>query len=153
MLRSAARRSARSADDAPEFYKSIVAEICSRVENNANREFEAIWREHEANPTTPKTLICDALSEKIVVIRTNILKSNVFEDKKFLRYVMLNYTPQTLQKTVPIDTIMERVPANYQHAICAMWLASDYVYKNGSKGNEFDFFQFMQKHYEQAAKI
>ena len=145
--------SARSADDAPEFYKSIVAEICSRVENNANREFEAIWREHEANPTTPKTLICDALSEKIVVIRTNILKSNVFEDKKFLRYVMLNYTPQTLQKTVPIDTIMERVPANYQHAICAMWLASDYVYKNGSKGNEFDFFQFMQKHYEQAAKV
>lgn len=145
--------SARSAEDAPEFYKKLVQEICSRVENNARREFEAIWREHEASPTKPKTLICDALSEKIVVIRTNILKSNVFEDHQFLKYVMLNYTPKTLQGAVPIETLMERVPANYQHAICSMWLASDYVYTTGSNGNEFDFFQFMQQHFEAAKKI
>jgi glutamate dehydrogenase len=145
--------SAKSETDAPQFYKDIVKEICARVELNANREFEAVWREFEASPTTPKTLICDALSEKIVTVRTNILKSNIFEDRNFLRYVMVSYTPKTLLNAVPIDVLMSRVPANYQHAICAMWLASDYVYKYGAHGTEFDFYQFMQYHSKAAEAI
>jgi len=53
---------------------------------------------------------------------------------------------------VPIDTLMQRVPAKYQHAICAMWLASDHVYKTGARGTEFDYFQFMQGHFNAATK-
>eukprot|EP00331_Platyophrya_macrostoma_P009142 CAMPEP_0176424938 /NCGR_PEP_ID=MMETSP0127-20121128/11120_1 /TAXON_ID=938130 /ORGANISM="Platyophrya macrostoma, Strain WH" /LENGTH=994 /DNA_ID=CAMNT_0017806061 /DNA_START=97 /DNA_END=3081 /DNA_ORIENTATION=+ len=145
--------SAKSEADAPEFYKSLVKEICDRVERNAKREFEAVWRAYEAKPTEPKTLICDALSEKIVTVRTNILHSNIFEDKRFLRYVMASYAPKTLLGVVPVDTMMARVPANYQHAICAMWLASDYVYTYGAHGTEFDFYQFMENHAAEAAKL
>ena len=140
--------SAKNETDAPQFYKELVKEICSRVENNAAREFEAIWKAHLANPTKPKTEICDELSEKIVLIRTNVLKSNIFANQQFLRFVIDAYTPKTIKTVVPIDTLMERVPKAYLHAICSMWIASDYVYKFGSAGTEFDFFEYMQGEFD-----
>lgn len=142
--------SAKNENDAPQFYKDLVKEICARVENNAHREFEAIWKAHLAQPGKPKTEICDELSEKIVLIRTNVLKSNIFADKQFLRFVIDTYTPKTIKTVVPVDTLLQRVPEAYLHAICAMWIASDYVYKYGSAGTEFDFFEHMQREFELA---
>jgi glutamate dehydrogenase len=140
--------SAKNEKDAPQFYKDLVEEICSRVEHNARREFDAIWREYEANPLRPKTLICDDLSRKIVEIRQHILNSDIFDDKKFMFYVINQYAPNTLKYTVPVGTIVQRVPEKYLRAIGAIYLASDYVYTKGSSGNEFDFFQSMRKHFE-----
>eukprot|EP00455_Lapot_gusevi_P048850 TRINITY_DN6819_c0_g2_i8.p2 TRINITY_DN6819_c0_g2~~TRINITY_DN6819_c0_g2_i8.p2 ORF type:complete len:148 (+),score=51.25 TRINITY_DN6819_c0_g2_i8:219-662(+) len=144
--------SAKNENDAPQFYKDLVKEICARVENNAHREFEAIWKAHLAQPGKPKTEICDELSEKIVLIRTNVLKSNIFADKQFLRFVIDTYTPKTIKTVVPIDTLLQRVPEAYLHAICSMWIASDYVYKYGSAGTEFDFFEYMQREFDLARK-
>jgi len=127
----------------PAFYKSYVQEIVKRVDENAQREFDAIWREWEKNPSQPKTLIADALSNKNVQIRANMLASDIFQNKDLVRYVLLEYTPKTLLEVVPINTLMERVPENYQHAICAMYLASRYVYETGVHSNEFDFFSYM----------
>lgn len=143
--------SAKSATDAPEFYKKYVKEIEARVVENAEKEFEATWRNWKLNPSRPKTLIIDALSSRNVEIRKNILSSDLFQDKKLVRYVMHEYTPKTLLEVVNVDTVMKRVPVNYQHAICAMWLASNYVYSTTLDSNEFDFFRFMTEVSQKAA--
>lgn len=135
--------SANSATDAPVFYQNYVKEIMERVEENARREFDAIWRESERHPGKPRTLISDELSTKNVEIRSHLLNSDLFKSEVLMRYVMQAYTPRTLLEVVPIETILQRVPTNYQRAICAMWLASRYVYDAGIDSNEFDFFTFM----------
>lgn len=144
--------SAKGATDAPEFYKKYVQEILDRIEENAKLEFEAIWREWEKNPAQPKTLIADALSSKNVKIRANMLSSDIFDNKELVRYVMEQYAPKTLKEVVPVDVMLQRVPENYQHAICAMWLASRYVYQTGIDSNEFDFFRYMTEIGHQVAK-
>nr|AAD02872.1 glutamate dehydrogenase [Trypanosoma brucei] len=140
-------------NNVPEFYKKYVLDIIERIESNARREFEAIWREQQVQEGMPKTLIADSLSEKNVRVRASILSSDMCENKELVRYVLSNYTPKTLLEVVPLETLMERVPLEYQKAICAMWLASEYVYTTGISGNEFDFFTFMTKHMEQAKHI
>nr|AGT02522.1 glutamate dehydrogenase [Herpetomonas muscarum] len=127
----------------PDFYKRYVQEILERLEHNAELEFDAIWREWEKNPSQPKTLIADALSAKNVDIRANMLASDLFKNEKLVRYVMSQYAPKTLLEVVPVEKLCERVPQNYQHAICAMWLASRFVYSTGMHSNEFDFFTYM----------
>ncbi|KAG5504625.1 hypothetical protein JIQ42_06463 [Leishmania sp. Namibia] len=144
--------SAKSATDAPEFYKRYVQEILDRIEENAKLEFNAIWREWEKDPNQPKTLIADALSRKNVQMRANVLGSDIFQNRDLVRYVMDQYALKTLKEVVPVDVMLERVPKNYQHAICAMWLASRYVYQTGVDSNEFDFFRYMTEVYANAAK-
>ncbi|KAG5509131.1 hypothetical protein JKF63_06140 [Porcisia hertigi] len=144
--------SAKSATDAPEFYKKYVQEILDRIEENAKLEFKAIWREWEKDPQQSKTLIADALSRKNVQIRKNMLSSDIFQNPALVRYVMEQYAPKTLKEVVPVDVMLKRVPENYQHAICAMWLASRYVYQTGVDSNEFDFFRYMTDVYANAGK-
>ncbi|KAG5482907.1 hypothetical protein LSCM1_06943 [Leishmania martiniquensis] len=143
---------AKSATDAPAFYKKYVQEILDRIEANAKLEFNAIWREWEKDTTQPKTLIADALSRKNVQMRANVLSSDIFQNRDLVRYVMDQYALKTLKEVVPVDVMLERVPKNYQHAICAMWLASRYVYHTGVDSNEFDFFRYMTEVYANAAK-
>jgi len=145
--------SAKSATDAPDFYKRYVKEIEKLINEYAKKEFEALWAIWKENPQMPKTLISDSISSRIAQIRANILSSNLFEDKKLVRYIMKEYTPKVLQEAVPIDTVIQRVPVNYQHAICAMWLASNYVYSTSLESNEFDFFRFMTEVNQKAAAM
>ncbi|KPI82732.1 Glutamate dehydrogenase [Leptomonas seymouri] len=81
-----------------------------------------------------------------------MLSSDIFQNRDLVRYVLEQYTPTTLKEVVPIDVIMQRVPENYQHAICAMWLTSRYVYQTGIDSNEFDFFRYMTEVSNQVAK-
>ncbi|RNF15104.1 glutamate dehydrogenase [Trypanosoma conorhini] len=144
---------AESPEKLPEFYKNYVKDIIARVESHALREFDAIWRDHESHPGMPKTIIADTLSSKNVKVRASILASDVFKNQKLVRYILLNYTPKTLLDVVPLEVLMQRVPVAYQHAICAMWLASEYVYSTGMDSNEFDFFSFMSGHIERASAL
>ncbi|ESL06692.1 glutamate dehydrogenase [Trypanosoma rangeli SC58] len=137
----------------PEFYKSYVNDIIARIENNAQREFDAIWRDHESHPGMAKTIIADTLSGKNVQMRASMLASDAFKNQKLVRYILQNYTPKALLDVVPLDVLMQRVPVAYQHAICAMWLASEYVYSTGMDSNEFDFFSFMSVHIERASAM
>jgi len=130
----------------PEFYQRLVKEISSIIYNNARREFELIWRIAQEHPDIPKSIITDRLSRKIVEIRGFIYESSMFDDKKFVRYVLDAYAPKTLKEAVSVDEMMKRVPENYQRAICSIWLASNYVYSKGIDSNEFDFYEFMRTH-------
>lgn len=134
----------------PQFYEELVRDICRIVENNALREFELIWREHLLRPSEPKTNIIDKLSRKIVELRGSIYRSQLFDDKKFVRYILDKYTPPTLLKKVNADVLQERVPENYLKAICSVWLAADYVYTCGVEAGEFEFYDFMRAHRSKA---
>ena len=136
-----------------DFYKAMVEDICSFIEGRADREFELIWKTQQDHPGRPKTLIIDALSRKIVDIRSFILRSNLFDDKKIMRYILDQYTPKTIKTVATLDEIMERVPESYQKAICSVWLASNYVYSYGIDSNEFDFYEFMQGHRSKAVAM
>eukprot|EP00758_Cryptobia_borreli_P011593 Tbor_TRINITY_DN5677_c1_g1::TRINITY_DN5677_c1_g1_i1::g.9098::m.9098/K15371/GDH2; glutamate dehydrogenase len=134
----------------PDFYKRIVKEICEIIENNSRKEFELIWRISQENPKLAKTIITDRLSRKIFEMRSFIYLSSMYEDKKFVRYVLDQYTPKTIKEVVTIDEIIERVPDNYLKAIFSIWLACNYVYDCGIDSNEFDFYDFMRTHRSRA---
>ena len=55
--------------------------------------------------------------------------------------------PPLLVELVGFEKLLqERIPENYLKAIFSKHLASHYVYEYGSDGNEFSFFEFMQRY-------
>eukprot|EP00796_Vickermania_ingenoplastis_P001323 gene1323-769_t len=129
----------------PAFYKKYVQEIVQRVLQNARNEFDAVWSNWERDTKQSRLLVADAISNRIVDVRAHILDSDLFGDKRLVKYILREYVPKTLLEVVPIEKVLERVPVNYQHAICAMWLASHYVYSTPIGSNEFDFFRYMDR--------
>ena len=128
----------------PEFYQKYVAGILLWVHMNARREFDCLWSESRQGRCGGLiTLASDELSTKIVNMRKYIYDSNLFENKKMVRYVLKNFVPPALLEVVPLDTLMQRVPQNYLRAVFAIWLASNFVYSIGLDANEFSFFQYM----------
>jgi glutamate dehydrogenase len=138
---------------APEFYQTQVREICERIEGNARREFECIWRESKTGyKGGSKTLISDELSRKINSIKTFVQNSDMHTDAALFRFVISQYVLPSTLKQVPLDEILTRVPKAYLVAIFAIYIASNFVYETGLEhANEFSFFQFMQKLTSQAA--
>lgn len=137
----------------PDFYTRVVDEIIERIRLNARKEFDAIWREKQRGAFGGvNTLISDALSSKIVAIRQFIYESDLFEAEPALaRYVIGKYTPATMLQKVPVAVMMDRVPKNYLRAIFSIWIASDFVYTNGTSANDFAFFKYMHNLTAQAA--
>lgn len=61
--------------------------------------------------------------------------------------VLKEALPPLLVDLVGFEKLLnERIPVNYLKAIFSKHLASRYVYEYGSEGNEFSFFEFMQKY-------
>jgi glutamate dehydrogenase len=130
----------------PAFYQALVTETCDRLRHNALREFECLWRDVELGFLKGKrTLISDALSEKINEIKTFIQGSSLHSDQVLFRYIVKTYVPATILGLVSLDDVMARVPASYLVAILAIYIASDFVYSTGLSANEFSFFQYMHK--------
>ena len=128
----------------PDFYKRYVEGIVQRVQDNARREFECLWRESRRGKCGGMiTLVSDDLSQRIVNMRKYVYESNLFENKQLVRYILKKYVPLPLQEVVPVDVLMQRVPKNYVRSIFSIWIASDYVYTTGLDANEFTFFQYL----------
>ena len=133
----------------PDFYKHYVEGIKLRIQDNARREFECLWRESRRGKCGGMiTLVSDELSQRIVNMRKYVSESTLFENKQLVRYILKKYVPAALLEIVPIDVLMQRVPTNYVRSIFAIWIASDYVYTTGLDANEFTFFQYLHPHRE-----
>jgi glutamate dehydrogenase len=132
---------------APEFYQKQVEEICERVQMNAAREFECIWREATNNyKGGSKVLISDELSRKINTIKTFVQSSDMHHDAALFKFIISQYVLPSTLRQVSLDEVMKRVPQAYLVAIFAIYIASNFVYDYGLEGsNEFSFFQFMHK--------
>ena len=127
----------------PEFYKEYVAEIKQRIENDADLEFECIWREAERTKT-PRYLLTDAVSDKINTLNLFIQTSSLWDNEKLRKVVLMKAMPKSLTNKLGYDTVVAHVPSSYLQAIFGAYLASRYVYKHGLESNEFAFFEYMQ---------
>jgi len=128
----------------PALYEKYVAEVIQILGRNATKEFECLWNERSKGTKGGlMTLISDDLSSRIVQMRQFIINSDLHKDAKLFRFVMSLYVPTTIQAQVGIDTIIDRLPANYRAAMFAITIASDFNYKSGLSANEFSFFQYM----------
>jgi len=65
----------------PPFYKEYVEQIQERIEENAELEFECIWREHSRSGL-PRCVLTDKLSEKINELNDTITASSLYQDKE-----------------------------------------------------------------------
>jgi len=132
----------------PKFYTAFVQEAIQIIEHNAKREFDCLWEEKRRGSLDGRmTLISDALSSKIVQIRKFISDSSkdLFDDVPLRNYVLNQYLPATLKKSLPLERVLERVPHPYLVAIFAVWISSNFVYTTGLSANEFSFFMYMHE--------
>ncbi|KEF52213.1 NAD-specific glutamate dehydrogenase [Exophiala aquamarina CBS 119918] len=129
----------------PAFYQSYVKEVQETIQRNARLEFEAIWRENE-NTGVPRSTLSDRLSLAITKLDEELQNFGELWDNKPLRVAVFKEAlPRTLQATVGLDKILERVPENYLKAIFGSYMASRFVYEYGATPSQFAFFDFMRK--------
>jgi len=136
----------------PQFYQEYVQEIQDTVEHLADLEFECIWKE-KLKTGRQCYVLTEQVSEKINELNDFVRESDTLWDNVAIRKaVMRQAFPQTLQKLVGLDTLLDKVPESYTRAIFAAFLSSQYVYKHGISANEFSFFEFMQPYFDEAGQ-
>eukprot|EP00823_Brevimastigomonas_motovehiculus_P009933 TRINITY_DN97_c0_g1_i2.p1 TRINITY_DN97_c0_g1~~TRINITY_DN97_c0_g1_i2.p1 ORF type:complete len:973 (-),score=285.40 TRINITY_DN97_c0_g1_i2:147-3065(-) len=126
----------------PQFYKDYVQDIIRFVENNADMEFECIWKEC-ARTGIARNIMTNLVSDKINSINLFIQASPLFGNEKVRRNVLAEAVPQTLQAKLGLETVLKNVPENYLRAMFGCHLACKYVYKYGIASNEYSFFEMM----------
>eukprot|EP01012_Entosiphon_sulcatum_P005565 TRINITY_DN124_c1_g1_i15.p1 TRINITY_DN124_c1_g1~~TRINITY_DN124_c1_g1_i15.p1 ORF type:complete len:994 (-),score=265.99 TRINITY_DN124_c1_g1_i15:454-3435(-) len=128
----------------PEFYQNYVVSVKEKIAQNADDEFECIWREH-LRTKIPRTTLTTLLSNKINDLNDSIQASDLWNNKSLVTSVMKHALPQLLLDRIGIENVMRRVPDAYLRSIFGCYLASQYVYKYGLAKNEAAFWEFMQK--------
>jgi len=130
----------------PEFYKKYVDYSVSHIRENAYLEFEALWKEAEKSGK-PRSIITDELSQMINSINDEVQNSALWENKKFVKNVMLEALPKPLLDLLGLETMLERIPESYLKAIFGAHIASRYVYTYGpSVQSPFAFHEFITKY-------
>lgn len=130
----------------PEFYKRYVVDVQNKIEGNATLEFECIWAESQRDPTIPRCILTDKLSQKINQLNYQIRDSGLWDDQKLVKQMLAEVISPSLQQELGLERIMERLPKAYIESTLSSYLAARYVYTNGLKANEFAFYQFMAKY-------
>eukprot|EP00744_Colponema_vietnamica_P000547 GILI01000975.1.p1 GENE.GILI01000975.1~~GILI01000975.1.p1 ORF type:complete len:1068 (-),score=387.39 GILI01000975.1:8-3133(-) len=129
----------------PAFYETYVTEVQSRIANNADLEFECIWKEKQ-HCNTPNAVLTDSLSVKIVKLQADIERSSLWDDENLRRKVLSEAMPKMLLDKLGLNTIIERLPSAYSKAIFGSWLASRFVYEFGLSAGDLAFYQFLRQY-------
>lgn len=124
---------------APEFYQAYVRAVQEKIKENARLEFEAIWREAELTGT-PRSELSDKLSVAITTLDEELQKSELWNDERTRRNVLADALPDLLIEKIGLDTIIARVPDSYLRAVFGSFLASRFVYEQGSAPSQFAFY-------------
>ena len=122
----------------PPFRKKYIMEIISIIKRNAKMEFEILWKTHQKTGT-PLTKLSDNLSEKIVQMAALVEDSDLFDDCEIRSKVIERHVPPSLLELLGMNTILKRLPANYQKAIFAKILASGFIYAYGDNFSPEDY--------------
>jgi glutamate dehydrogenase len=126
----------------PAAYDQYAREIQGRIIQNADLEFECIWKEHERTGL-PRYILTDKVSNKINTLNDFIHASNLWDNKALRNVVLKELLPKKLQDLVGFDKIVETAPESYLKASFSAYLSSRYVYKYGIDATEFAFFDYM----------
>jgi len=127
----------------PQFYQDYVKEIQSKIERNADLEFDCTWNEN-ARTGKHRYILTDLISDKINELNLFVYDSNLYNNIVIRTNVMRRAIPHSLQRLISLDTVLKRVPETYLKSIFSTYIASRYVYKFGIDANEFAFFDFIQ---------
>ncbi|KAK1932694.1 Glutamate/Leucine/Phenylalanine/Valine dehydrogenase family protein [Babesia divergens] len=112
----------------PEFRTAYISDILAIIRRNARNEFNALWNEG-IRTGKPRCDLTDILSSKIIRLKKDIMDSNtLWEDSDLVMSVMGKVIPHSLQKLIPIESIMQKLPERYMRAMFASYLASTFYY-------------------------
>lgn len=127
----------------PAFYAAYVEEVQRRIDENAQREFECIWKEHERTGTY-YSVLSNLLSERITDLSAKIQESSLWENMVLREKVFEDGFPRILLRKTPKEELLKRLPESYTRAFFASQLASRFVYSAGLSAPEFAFYEFVQ---------
>lgn len=146
----------------PPFYKEYVSVVQEKIRENADNEFEAMWREAGlpscpagtegigfTECSLPLSMISDQVSVAILDFDQQIKDADMLWDNEDLRMKVLGEAiPSNLQKLVPggLATIISRLPLSYSKALFSSCLSSRFIYRQGTKHNQVAFYEFMSKY-------
>lgn len=132
-------------NEIPEFYKNYVVDICNSVEEKATMEFEYIWNAHQL--TGKRNIeITDKLSGDMNELYDLISETDFFDDIKLRRSILNETIPKSCIDLLGLDTLLERIPLNYQKAMFCKHIGAKYYYSCGSNSNIYEFYKFMKKY-------
>ncbi|PVU90824.1 hypothetical protein BB559_004418 [Furculomyces boomerangus] len=135
----------------PQFYQDYVKQVQQRIIQNANNEFECIWREYKRT-NKPKCILTDEVSNAIVSMRSQLETTNLWENIPLRIQVLSDALPKFLLDNLGIEKIIARVPESYLKAIFGGYLASGFIYQYGTEPTQFSFFEYMAPIYTKIAK-
>jgi glutamate dehydrogenase len=132
----------------PEFYNSYVKDVQNIIAENADLEFECIWREAVKFPEKTKSEISDELSLAILDLNIQLQEEDELWRNEELRVAVLKRAfPQLIQgKIGGMDVLMKRLPQNYLKAVFGSFLASRFVYAYGIQPTQMAFFDYMAEY-------
>ncbi|KAL3670726.1 hypothetical protein V7S43_003914 [Phytophthora oleae] len=128
----------------PAFYADYVSEVQKRIDLNAQREFECIWREHERSGTYYSQLT-NQLSERITDLSAKIGHSALWENKPLREKIFADGFPEILLRKTSKEELIKRLPESYTRAFFASQLASRFIYSVGLGAPEFSFYEFIEE--------
>ena len=72
--------------------------------------------------------------------REELQHSELWNNENIRRSVLRDALPKLLLDKIGLDTIMQRVPETYLRSIFGSYLASRFVYQDGSEPSQFAFY-------------
>ncbi|CAI5757965.1 unnamed protein product [Candida verbasci] len=128
----------------PQFYEDYVKDVQKIIVENANNEFEALWK-LKTETGIPFTILSDKLSLAINKLGDELANSKELwdDDVEFRNAVLLDSLPPLLLEKIGIQNVLARVPQAYLRAIFATHLASKFVYSRGIDSNPAKFLEFI----------
>ena len=123
-----------------DFYRSYVADIQRVVIDNAEKEFEAIWRESEKTGK-PRSTLSSELSAAINALSEELAATDLYDNARIRAAVLSRVFPRTLLEKVGLDELCRRVPEPYLKAAFAASTAADFVYKYGPTATAVSFYK------------
>lgn len=128
----------------PQFYQDYVKEVQAKIIENAESEFEGLWKLKRETGTAFTTL-SDQLSGAINRLGDELAASKELweDDVAFRNAVLVDSLPPLLLKVVGFANVLSRVPEAYLRALFATRLASRFVYSRGVDPNPAKFLEFI----------
>ena len=123
--------------------QSYVKDIQSKICENAASEYTCITKEWIRNKgTKARTTISDELSSKLNALQTELEVSDLYDNVASRKNVLTRAFPKTLIDKVGLDTLIQRLPEQYQRAAWSAWVSSNYIYQCSLTASNVDFFHF-----------
>ncbi|CCC69620.1 hypothetical protein NCAS_0D00390 [Naumovozyma castellii] len=126
-------------------YKSYVVEVQSRIQKNAEAEFNQLWKINQTSGT-PISELSNILSQTINKLNDDLMDSEELwlNDLKLRNYLLLKkIIPKLLIDVAGEDQILNNIPESYLKVMLSSYLASSFVYKYGIDVNIGKFLEFI----------